>query len=128
MKPVIQNDITFETGDCFGACVASILELPRESIPNFHTSSPRDFDKNVAEWCKDQGFVLLDITLQDQSLVDSCYVVANGISPRNKDFHHSVVWFNGEIAHDPHPDGGGLPDGPETFTIFIMKLDKFRGL
>jgi len=121
MREIVQDDITFKSGNCFSACIASILEVPLKNIPNFHTESPRDFDKNVAEWCKSQDFILLDITMEDPSLINSCYVIANGTSPRNKDFLHSVVWFDGEIVHDPHPNGCGLADDPETFTIFIMK-------
>lgn len=35
MIPQIQTDTTRETGDCFRACLASILELPIQMVPNF---------------------------------------------------------------------------------------------
>ena len=32
MKPVMQTDNTIETGDCFAACVASILEVELKAV------------------------------------------------------------------------------------------------
>ena len=35
MKPVDQTILTAPGGNCFAACVASILELPLADVPNF---------------------------------------------------------------------------------------------
>ena len=37
MKPVKQRTVNSQYGDCFGACLASLLELPIEVIPNDHS-------------------------------------------------------------------------------------------
>jgi hypothetical protein len=35
MTPHTQRDLGDETGDCFATCIASILDIPLESVPNF---------------------------------------------------------------------------------------------
>ncbi len=35
MKPVNQTKMTPPEGDCFAACITSILELPLNEVPNY---------------------------------------------------------------------------------------------
>lgn len=44
MKPVSQTIIDSEKGDCFRACLASLMELPIEQVPNNHESKQVQFD------------------------------------------------------------------------------------
>ena len=126
MIPTQQRVTNFENGDCFSACIASILELPLQIIPNFNIPSREHFAENVKNWCERQSFILLDITLENPGLIKDCWSIANGQSPRGtEDWHkHSVVWYGNEMAYDPHPDGTGLVGKPEIYTIFIGKMEK----
>ena len=121
--PITQKILNFENGDCFSACVASILELPLTCVPNFNIPSQDSFVHNLEKWCKKQTFILLDITIDDVALLSDCIVIANGSSPRaTENWHrHSVVWQAGKMLHDPHPGGFGIDGDPETYTIFIVK-------
>ncbi len=123
MIPVMQSDITFKTGDCFSACIASILEVPLEKIPNFHFPKGSDFEDNVQEWCKTQSFALVSISNIEDDLLADCWIIATGKSPRgDEDWHrHAVVWRNGKVVHDPNPDRVGLEGEPETWSIFVQK-------
>jgi hypothetical protein len=44
------------------------------------------------------------------------YYFVIGKSPRNKDINHIVIFQNGIMVHDPHPDRTGLLTH-ETFTV-----------
>ena len=122
MIPLIQSDLTFKTGDCFRTCIASILEWELDAVPNFNIPSTAQFEENLIKWCERQDFILLDVTLEDPSLLQDCWVVASGLSPRaTNGQHHSVVWKSGKMIHDPHPSGAGLDGEPLTYTIFINK-------
>ena len=125
MIPIMQTICDFENGDCFRACVASILELPIEKIPNFMGNGPNFFDENIRKWGDENKIRMIDIQFHDEENRDKslkdCYIIASGKSPRNNDFMHSIVWFNGKIIHDPHPDKNGIVGNPEIFTLFILK-------
>lgn len=121
MKRVKQTIIDFEKGDCFRACVASIFELPIGSVPNFMMDGKEKFSHHLESWCNRLGLKAIDITTDDLSVINECYVIAGGASPRNKNFNHAVVWLNGKIIHDPHPSNDGINGDPKMFTVFIIK-------
>ena len=63
MKPVDQTDWTPKTGDCFRACVASIFELPIESVPNFMEEGDDHFKVDIGKTTtentvRSQGIIL----------------------------------------------------------------------
>jgi len=129
MKPVDQTKFGFEDGNCGAACIASILEIPLESIPNFHGEDPSDpklYWKNVRKWCADKPFILISISISEgydpKEFLKDCWVIASGPSPRGtKEWHrHAVVWRNGEIVHDPHPSREGLKE-IDMYDLFIIK-------
>ena len=128
MLPITKKICNFKTGDCFRACVASILELQIEYVPNFMSDGPNCFDQNLREWGDRNGFRAIDIQIEGTNdiknidlVLRDCYVIATGESPRNKKYFHSVVWFNGELLHDPHPDRTGISGTPRMFTVLVLK-------
>lgn len=66
MKPVHQTNFQRGTGNCFAACLASILEMPLEEVPNFcHEGSDADGStwlERTARWLEERGrgFVFLN--------------------------------------------------------------------
>jgi len=128
MIPVDQTICNFKNGDCFSACVASILELPIIEIPNFMQDGENKFDYHVEQFEKDFGIASVDFdytnhkeALQDfVLLMKNRHLVATGPSPRNKKKNHAVLWYNDKMAHDPHPDKTGLLEYPELFTIMMV--------
>lgn len=122
MKPVKQTICNFKNGDCARACIASIFELPIDSIPNFMQDGLDSFNSNLREWCDSKGIKAIDITIEDQSVISGCYVLAIGLSPRAKNGErHAVVWLDNKMVHDPHLSNNGLNGEPESYTIFIVK-------
>lgn len=99
-------------GNCLQACVASIHELPIEAVPHFVQFEA--FGEALDLWLKGRGF---DIRLrvnrgrEVSTTVAGRPVLAFGKSPRG-DFSHSVVFVDGQLAHDPHPSHDGLEGEP----------------
>jgi len=144
MKPVMQKICNLQTGDCCRACVASIFELPLESVPNFMMGGNDHFQTYLNRWCDQFGIVAINARFEDDFLLDTlkdCYMIAIGKGQRDeswekndpeykekyKDFQHGVVWFNGKLVHDPYPGGTGLDGKPEFFMIFVIKDPSKRG-
>lgn len=108
MKPVDQRFLTHPEGDCFAACLASILELPLGDVPNFKGDYWRvEFN----EWLLPRGLAIYTVNLPEGVEIAAPnakryfmpgYTVLAAQSPRF-DCLHAVVCFNGEIVHDPHP-------------------------
>lgn len=131
MKPVKQTQFRPEpghddTGNCFAACVATIFELPLKDVPNF-VRYP-DWVERLEAWCEDRGYYPVEPYTW---LPPKGYAIVTAKSPRGP-FGHSVVYFNGKLAHDPHPDGGGVilepwktADGTEHpwRAMFFAKMD-----
>ncbi len=127
MIPIDQIIFDPKYGDCMRACVASILEVPIESIPNFMEDGPDRFEKAIRDWTKEQDFLLVDTICEKavESVFPDCYMIAMGKSP-NIDGNHAVVYYNGKMVHDPSPYKKGIIGAPILYTIFVMKNPKRR--
>lgn len=120
MKPIMQTDTTFETGNCGEACIASILEIPIEGIPMLHNpNDPKDghtYCKNLRKFLHQFGLSYIDVAMREgcdpKDFFKDCWILATGPSPRGtEEWHrHAVVWRNGKVVHDPHPSGDGLKE------------------
>ena len=116
MKPVMQTKLKPPRGNCWAACVASVLELPLEDVPDVEfeqmdaTPGAPDvlrFWKVWREWLAERGLGLQCVGLSDEHPIPPGILIVTGRSPRG-DWQHSVVYKDGVLAHDPHPEGGGV--------------------
>ena len=120
-------------GDCYRACVASLLDLPTGEVPHFTEEAERA-DPDVGHhgawgaanrWLKPRGFVLVYVRVELGVLLAPMGVVciAHGQSPRG-DFGHSVLWCPAlaEIVHDPHPSRDGIVGLPERGLEFLVPI------
>lgn len=120
MKPIFQTIPPPEgKGNCLQACIASILELPLEAVPHFALwyDSPNWHEKLNGWLIQTAG--VYEITVQaNQMYLETIYGYAllNGLSERG--IMHSVVIFNGEMVHDPYPNGKGIIT-PESYGVFV---------
>lgn len=142
MKPVKQTIFGERTGNCFAACIASILEVPLDTVPNFCATSvtPEGQDWLMAanQWLAGKGLALLDVDIQPDgslgrinALSDGAYCIISGKSPRGE-FSHATVgryrldnksvthWL--DFVHDPHPSNEFLA-GPATQLTFFVSLN-----
>lgn len=124
MKPVTQT-ITGPTGNCMGACLASILEVSIETVPNFFDAGPDDTDwwNALRAWLRKFGLGIVTLTFESPAqwmhLRLAGYHIVSGPSPRLEGMHHATVWHAGKMVHDPHPDGTGIVK-PETLDMLYL--------
>lgn len=121
-------------GNCFATCLACILEIPLDDVPNFceHDNWRDETDK----WLEPYGLFYQDIVLigdaRDELTQYWGYHVISGDGPRG--LRHSVVGYRGKMVHDPHPDGGGVSGDIEyglliaTDPAEIIKSKYIKGL
>lgn len=112
MKPVDQEFLhdpeNNSVGDCFRACIASVLEVPVAAVPHFALLGNR-WSLVAENYCESLGRELL---WSDGKPPEKLHAIVTVQSPRNTDVRHSVVYHGGEMVHDPHPDkSGGKPIG-----------------
>ena len=119
MKPVDQTILTFPGGNCFSACVASILEMNLDDVPYF--MEPEDWLGYFNKWLRPLGFYAIDIPLNGSDWRPEGYYILSGESPRNKDYDHSTVALGNKIVHDPHPSKDNIKD--EKFATILIQLD-----
>jgi hypothetical protein len=111
MIPVTQTEVG-DRGNCLSACVASLLEIPIECVPNF-TSEPHEPPGmqpiRLNEWLSDLGlravYCMTSTMHHDHATPDGFYIIT-GFSPRGRP--HVVIGHGKQIAHDPHPSRAGL--------------------
>lgn len=101
-----------QIGDCFRACIASILDLERDEVPHFARDHGTDYLRQLNLWLVPFDLYFMEMCVPDgyeKIITDMpAYTIVTGDSPRFKDCKHCVVAFKGEIVHDPHPDKKGL--------------------
>jgi len=110
-------------GDCFPACIASLLERPLSDVPRVRC--PQD----MTGWLRAIG--LLAITFRcdpdrNDPVPEGLHIVA-GQSPRRpdrRDMLHSVVARGREVVWDPHPSRAGLLNWQES--TLLVQLDPAR--
>lgn len=109
-----RRDFPELSGDCFAACIASILEMPIDGFPNFqHHDGDRDGDW----WRRWQAFlweefrhflVYYDVETDPDSWAGYAgFWIAGHDTPG--DVRHSTVWAGDTLVHNPWP--GGLLTG-----------------
>lgn len=133
MKPVFQtvqhNPERGEFGDCFRAMIASALELPIEAVPHFYhdgcdgatcRNRVNAFLRtvnlafiNIADaptWMREHGIAGLMHELIGETLHESS---------------HSMLAVDGELVHDPFPNGLPMKRIDNNWGLFIV-LDPSR--
>lgn len=132
MKGVAQTLFEHGNGNALQACVASLLELPLESVPNF-IEAPGGYLGAVQEFLAPRGLCLIKVPLTPEGKLPltmgtaAAFCLLTGKSPRGGHSHAVVGRVNPEsgdtvtCAHDPHPNGGGI-DGAGNWVGFLSSL------
>lgn len=134
MKPVHQTKFGGE-GNCLNACLASIFEVPIESLPEWDEHS--NWYEVLTRYMVDTfGVQPIEVHLKHIAPEDfwipamgyssdvywaplEGYYMVNGKSERG--LEHSVVAKGGHYVHDPHPDGSYFGENlPRSFTFFVV--------
>lgn len=138
MKPQMQTTFGRGEGNCTSACIASILELETEDVPNFALAL-YDWVDECQKWLNGRGWQMIQLRFENGEQIEKTwftpgvFVVLGGLSPRaTKDdpYHHSVVGETAcwgiAIVHDPHPSGDGIILSREVWVDLIVPLPPSR--
>lgn len=106
-------------GDCYRTCIANLLDLPRDSVPNWigihWGSSYDDWNNAVMDFLKSHNLSKVTIVrecalfylLEEQGLLNpNAYYMLNGSSSNNTE--HVVICCGGNIIFDPSLDDSGI--------------------
>ena len=117
MQAIDQTTFGEGLGNCFSACVASILELPIDDVPFF--GADELWWTRFSEWLEARN--LYAVCLKHRAgRAPVGYHILSGKSPRGE-FMHSVVAKGEDIVHDPHPSRANIQDRVDC--IIIVPID-----
>ena len=107
-------------GDCFRACVCSLLELSIGEVPHF-TLLPDDiWWDGFVSYMRGRGYDVhwgkYGLCIEPKDITE--FYIITGTSPRG--VHHAVIYSDGKLVHDPHPDGSGVVDIVNYIWITIV--------
>lgn len=135
MKPIFQTvSNPGETGDCFAACVASVMELPLTDVPHFYRGMkpgaevPQSVIDAMADWFTTHDACYVEFGLKGDLTEVTSYMektVSNRIhylliGNSGRGTLHCVVAKGGKIVHDP------ISNNPQTFGLKADKDGFFR--
>lgn len=128
MKPILQTKLSNKegtiSGNCFRACISSILEIDIDLIPVFEDMKAGEWHQPFMNFLDENGYEFegtchlhrLEL-LNTYEGIDG-YIIVNGISPREwAKRGHSVIYKHGIMVHDPHPSGDGLLEIKDFYLI-----------
>ena len=135
MTPVQQEIFEHGKGDCFRACIASILDLPLADVPNFVESVEMRPVDMAQEWLRSRNVKSVAIRFPHAECLSRSFVghdpepvVLMGESHschENGDrLRHAVVGvaagFGFRTIHDPDPNGLGLFGEPDE-VLWVLR-------
>lgn len=105
-------------GNCFAACLASLLDIPLWMVPPFDQMFGRgdDYRQRCDEWLArlfKLKLVKRDGHFDGADLPE--FYIANGPSPRG--VYHSTIYSAGKLVHDPHYSDGGIAEVKWTWHL-----------
>jgi len=111
MIKIDQTIIGKSYGNCFAACLASMLECRIEDVPDI--SECGDADERwfhlVCDWLeKTYGLYLVAVQIKGCPKPRGVHMIWGQGYSDNGEIFHSVVGLDGLIVHDPHPSRKGL--------------------
>jgi hypothetical protein len=109
MTPVMQSKLFckdgIHSGNCYAACLASMLDLPLWMVPPFEDMfASHAWDQRVDDWLERFFGLELDMCRPDEIPAEPH--LAWGRSAR--DVSHMVIYQGDTLLHDPHPSGSGI--------------------
>lgn len=130
--PVDQTIFGPPTGNCWAACVASVMERPLWTVPNFvvkYSTGHGSYYQDFTDWVVSQGWAVvtchapIDVGFGFQA-PRRTLTIATGLSPRAKNFlkypemqHCIVQEAGGRVVHDPHPSRDEIVGDPSMWEI-----------
>jgi hypothetical protein len=125
MTPVRQTKLYsadgIHNGNCYAACLASLLDLPLWMIPPFEDM----FGRGGGQWrdrCEEwlARIFKMQIVMLDGHQVEKLpeFYIGNGRSKRG--VMHSVIFSAGAMVHDPHLSDSGIESVEYTYHLAAL--------
>ena len=126
MPARIDQSVIGPAGNCQSACLAMLLGLPLSEVPNFLELLGAGQDDEVSfraqqVWLNERGWGLVTIQARGPFFkrhFAKGYVLVGGKSSRG--LPHAVIYKDGELWHDPHPDRGGVVEIEEVDILYPL--------
>lgn len=102
----IDQTVLGKKGNCQSACLAMLLGLRLDQVPNFNDFE--DYNGAMQSFLGELGYAILTFPISAIELraLQRGFAIVGGMSPRG--YLHAVLYRNGELWHDPHPERGGV--------------------
>ena len=124
--PIEQTRMTYPDGNCYHACLASVLEIPLSEVPDYSNEPGNATWHRWQDWLEQRNLPLIgwnhpiskdrrvvDDVLRGYSIVTVRYDLPKGPSK------HSCVALDGKIVWNPHPSRDRIEhDGIENWEVF----------
>ena len=123
MNPIYQTIFTVPGGNCLQACLASILNLPLESVPHFANIENDDWWIQCQDWCRQFGIYPIYIPadgVKDPYFLKGYHLITGETSAGHS---HVVVGCDGKVVHNPIPEGTGLAK-ITGYILFVSTMGK----
>jgi hypothetical protein len=121
-RRIMQTDLG-PRGNCQSACLATLLGISLSEIPNWAALADGDgnkFAQMQRDWLAERGYGILTV-VQWQALPwppARGYFICGGVSPRGN--RHAVIYKDGALWHDPHPEGLGIETVDDLDIIYPL--------
>lgn len=97
MKPILQTKFDKE-GNCLAACIASILEIDINEIPDLPDEPAGEWFLIINEFLNPRGYYYLTVDVLDDRMPILGYHIMQGMTKKG---YHAVVGKNKIVVHDP---------------------------
>lgn len=131
MRRIVQT-----RGNCWSVCLACILDVPEENVPDFHGDQ---WFEDADKWLLSEHnlglmvFVAAEgeriersITTTTPTLFEGALYIAGGppgwVAPECRVANHACVYSDGELVYDPHPMQAGLQFVDHEFLLIDEEL------
>lgn len=131
-------------GDCHRAALASVLELPLESVPHFNEGAPADWRVAERAWLAKRDLEPMLFAVagdleralhQAAAIVPAGFYLLSGTSSVDG-LNHTVVARGDRVVHDPDPDAlkgkpalsGPIPELGQFVGCYLAPIGKTPGM
>lgn len=109
MTPVMQSKLYckdgIHNGNCYAACLASMLDIPLWMVPPFEDMFARnEWRMRVEEWLGKIFGLESDVCVPGE-IPEEPHLVSG---PSARGVNHMVIYAGDKLLHDPHPSGLGV--------------------
>ena len=128
-----------EHGDCWRACLASVLGLPAKEVPNFVHTAGDDFVVEARRWLAPHGLTIFETwywenwTLEDVLKWASAHnpqtpIILSGQCVDDENDNHAVILLDGKLAHDPSgagviaPAANQNPNDRRNWYLYVVAI------